>query len=40
MATLPPAKATSVSHGVELLGRINHPAAAQDQIERHPYLLK
>jgi hypothetical protein len=29
-----------IRHNVELLGRINHPAAAQDQIERHRYLLK
>ena len=28
-----------IRHGVELLGGVNHPAAAQDQIERHSNLL-
>ena len=28
-----------IRHGVELLGGVDHPAAAQDQIERHCSLL-
>jgi hypothetical protein len=28
-----------IRHGVEFLGRVDHPAAAQDQIERHCNLL-
>ncbi len=29
-----------IRHGVKLLGGINHPTAAQDQIERHRNLLR
>ncbi len=29
----------NIRHGVELLGGVDHPAAAQDQIERHCNLL-
>jgi hypothetical protein len=28
-----------IRHSVKLLGGVNHPAAAQDQIERHCHLL-
>jgi len=28
-----------IRHGIELLGRVDHPAAAQDQIESHGNLL-
>jgi hypothetical protein len=36
-ATLPPEG--DIRHGIELLRRVDHPAAAQDQIERHYDLL-
>ncbi|MGY3645153.1 hypothetical protein ACVWW2_000444 [Bradyrhizobium sp. LM4.3] len=29
------ARKGDIGHGIELLGRVDHTAAAQDQIERH-----
>jgi len=38
MTTLPAAKG-DIRHGIKLLGGVDHPTAAQDQIERHCNLL-